>query len=75
MLICTPGSALAHPGHEGAATEIETWLVYGSVLLGGVVIVTAAGLSRERVLSRERAFVTGVLGALLLAVGLFQWLT
>lgn len=68
------GRALAHAGHDGAASESVTWLAYGPVLVGAVLVATAAGLSQEGVVSMRRAFAIGAVGVALFAVGVVGWL-
>ncbi|QLG26983.1 hypothetical protein HUG10_05265 [Halorarum halophilum] len=73
-LVVSAGRALAHPGHEGAASEPGTWLVYGPVIAGALATVTAAGLRNDGVVSGRTALVVAAGGIALLGTGLVRWL-
>lgn len=74
VLVVSTGRTLAHPGHEGAASEPGTWLVYGPVLAGALATATAAGLRADGVVSDRTALVVAGVGVALLGTGLVRWL-
>ena len=74
VLVVSTGRTVAHTGHEGAASEPGTWLVYGPVLAGALATATAVGLRNDGVVADRTALVVAVGGVVLLGAGLARWL-